>query len=94
MKLSTVFAIVPVAVIATVVAVANRQDVTFKLNPFADGGPDAVVMPLFLLVFLTFLAGVVVGGTTIAIRSGLKARRKRSETSKIAIVRNIERPPS
>jgi uncharacterized integral membrane protein len=92
MKVSTVFALVPVAVIATIVAIANRQDVTFKLNPFSDGGPDAVVMPLFLLVFLTFLAGVVVGGTTIAVRSGLKARRKRSEASRLTVVRNIEQP--
>jgi uncharacterized integral membrane protein len=92
MKLSTVFLTVTVAVIATIVAVANRQDVTFKLNPFSDGGPDAVVMPLFLLVFLAFLLGVLVGGTTIAIRSGLKARRKRSETSRLAVVRNMEPP--
>ena len=94
MKLSTVFLIVPVAGIATIVAVANRQDVTFKLNPFSEGGPDAVVMPLFLLVFLSFLLGVLVGGTTIAVRSGLKARRKRIAASRIAIVRNTEQPPS
>jgi uncharacterized integral membrane protein len=92
MKLSTVFVAVPVAVIATIVAVANRQDVTFKLNPFSDGGPDAVVMPLFLLVFLSFLLGVLVAGTTIAIRSGLKTRRKRVAAA--AIVRNTEQPRS
>ena len=92
MKLSTVFLAVPVAAIATIVAVANRQDVTFKLNPFSDGGPDAVVMPLFLLVFLSFLLGVLVGGTTIAVRSGLKARRKRSESSRLAIVTKLEQP--
>ena len=93
MKVSSVFVVVPIAVIATVVAVANRQDVIFKLNPFSDGGgPDAVVMPLFLLVFLSFLFGVVVGGTTIATRSALKARAKRSETVRLAIVRNLEQP--
>ena len=92
MKVSTGFALVPVAVIATILAIANRQDVTFRLNPFQDPGPDAVVMPLFLLVFLSFLFGVVVGGTTIAVRSGLKARRKRSETSRLAVVRNLEQP--
>ena len=94
MKLSTVFVLVPVVVIATIVAVANRQDVTFKLSPFTQGGPDAVVMPLFLLVFLSFLLGVLVGGTTIAVRSRLKARRKRIAASRIAIVRNTEQPPS
>ena len=92
MKLSTVFVAVPVVVIATIVAVANRQDVTFKLNPFSEGGPDVVIMPLFLLVFLSFLLGVLVGGTTIAIRSALKARRKRVAAA--AIVRITEQPRS
>lgn len=94
MKLSTVFVLVPVAAILTILAVANRQDVTFKLSPFAESGPDAVVMPLFLLVFLSFLLGVLVGGTTIAVRSGLKARRKRIATTGIANARNAEPPRS
>ena len=94
MKLSTVFVLVPVAVIATIVAVANRQDVTFQLSPFTQGGPDAVVMPLFLLVFLSFLLGVLVGGTTIAVRSGLKARRKRIAAAGIANVKRAEHPRS
>jgi len=92
MKLSTVFAIVPIAAIATLVAVANRQDVIFKLNPFSDGGPDAVVMPLFMLLFLTFLFGVVVGGTTIAVRSRLKARKKRMAAATIVAVKTTEPP--
>jgi uncharacterized integral membrane protein len=94
MKLSTVFVTVPVAVIATVLAVANRQDVVFKLNPFAQIGADAVVMPLFLLVFLSFLLGVVVGGTTMALRSGLHARRKRIAAAAMADVKNMESPKS
>ncbi len=94
MKLSTLFVTVPVAVIATIVAVANRQDVIFKLNPFSDGGPDAVVMPLFLLLFLTFMLGVVVGGTTIAVRGGLKARKKRAAAAAIPAVKTTEPPRS
>jgi uncharacterized integral membrane protein len=94
MKFSTVFVTVPIAVIATILAIANRQDVTFKLNPFADSGPDAVVMPLFLLVFLTFLLGVLVGGTTMALRNGLQARRKRIAAAAIAKVKNTEAPKS
>jgi uncharacterized integral membrane protein len=94
MKLSTVFVLVPVAAILTILAVANRQDVTFKLSPFAEGGPDAVVMPLFLLVFLSFLLGVLVGGMTMALRSGLKARGKRIAATAIANVKSAEPPRS
>ena len=94
MKFSTVFVAVPVAVIATVLAIANRQDVTFRLNPFSQSGPDAVVMPLFLLIFLSFVLGVVVGGTTMALRSGLQARRKRLAAAAIATVKNTETPKS
>ena len=94
MKLSTVFVAVPVAVITTILAIANRQDVSFKLNPFADSDADAVVMPLFLLVFLSFLIGVLVGGTTMALRSGLRARRKRIAASAAANVKTTEAPKS
>ena len=77
MKRSTVLLLVPVAVIAAVLAIANREQVVFRLDPFAaNDSAVAFVMPLFLLVFLSFLLGVLVGGTTIALRRGRNARRK------------------
>lgn len=82
MKLSTLLVVVPVAVVAAVFAVANREDVVFKLDPFAaNDSAVAFVMPLFLLVFLSFLFGVLVGGTTIAFRHARKARNKRLAAS-------------
>ena len=74
MKLSTLLAGVPVAVVAAILAVANREEVAFKLDPFATGDSAAFVMPLFLLVFLSFLLGVLVGGATI----GFAARPERA----------------
>ena len=54
---------VPTAVIAVVVAVANRQSVDFRLDPFSQISPAlAVRMPLFAFLFLTFGAGVLLGG--------------------------------
>ena len=85
MKLSTLLVLVPVAVIAAILAVANREEVVFKLDPFAaDDSAVAFVMPLFLLVFLSFLLGVLVGGATIALRRAAHARRKRIAASDIA----------
>ena len=61
------FLIVPLAVIAALIAVANREDVVFRFNPFAPDDPVyATTMPLFALVFLAFLAGTLVGGVTFA----------------------------
>jgi len=66
--------LVPAVFVAAVVAVANRHDVTFRLDPFSSDNPAiAFSMPLFLLVFLTFLGGVLLGGATVALR-----RRPRS----------------
>jgi uncharacterized integral membrane protein len=85
MKLSTLLVLVPVAVVAAILAVANREEVAFKFNPFAEGqSAVAFVMPLFLLVFLSFLLGVLVGGATIALRRAAHARRKRIAASDIA----------
>jgi uncharacterized integral membrane protein len=78
MKFSTLLVLVPVAVIAAILAIANREEVAFKLDPFAAGDSFALVMPLFLLVFLSFLLGVLVGGATIALRRGRAARKKRA----------------
>jgi len=62
-KLSTYVIGVPAAVIAAVVAVANRQDVTFSLDPFSQTTPAiAVQVPLFLLLFAALILGVLLGG--------------------------------
>jgi uncharacterized integral membrane protein len=84
MKLWTLLAGVPVAVIAAVLAVANREEVAFKLDPFGSGDSVAFVMPLFLLVFLSFLLGVLVGGATIALRRGRNARRENAKPAAVA----------
>jgi ABC-type Na+ efflux pump permease subunit len=87
MKLSTLFVLIPVVLIAAVLAVANREDVVFRLDPFAANDSAVVfVMPLFLLVFLSFLVGVLVGAATIALRRGRNARRKRLAASDVSNV--------
>jgi uncharacterized integral membrane protein len=89
MKASTLFVLVPVVLIAALLAVANREQVVFRLDPFAaNDSPVVFVMPLFVLVFLSFLAGVLVGAVTISLRRARKARKRRlaaPETSTVSM---------
>ena len=63
MRPSTYVIGVPAAVVAVVVAVANRQSVIFSLDPFAQTSPAlALRLPLFVLVFVVLGLGVVLGG--------------------------------
>lgn len=63
MRLSTYVIGVPAVVVAVVVAVANRRNVIFSLDPFSQTSPAfAVRLPLFLLVFLVLGLGVLLGG--------------------------------
>jgi uncharacterized integral membrane protein len=74
-KVSTVLFVLPVVIIAAIIAVANRQPVTFSLDPFSANFPAvAFTLPLYLLVFLSILFGVLLGGATVALR---RTRRRR-----------------
>ncbi|MGH6870487.1 MAG: LapA family protein [Rhizomicrobium sp.] len=62
MRLSTYAIGIPAAAVAAVIAVANRQDVLFSLDPFSRTAPAiAVEIPLFVLLFLAVGAGILVG---------------------------------
>jgi hypothetical protein len=79
---STAFLLVPAAVIAAVIAVANRGDVRLSLDPFSDAHPALVLeMPLFVLVFLALLLGVFLGGLAVALRRASRGRPPRSSVS-------------
>ena len=65
MRVSTYVIGIPVVAVAAIVAIANRQIVTFSLDPFSLSHPSAsasVRMPLFVLLLLTLALGVVLGG--------------------------------
>lgn len=93
MRVSTLLVLVPVAAVAAALAVANRQPVAFQFDPFASSA--AFAMPLFLLVFLSFLFGVLVGAATMALRRNRTARRRRAAASDIATAMAMEaaKPP-
>jgi hypothetical protein len=78
MKASSLIVLFSVVAAAASLVVANRENVTFKLVPFVQtDSAFTLVTPLYLLVFFTFLFGVVIGAATIGLRSRRNARKKR-----------------
>jgi uncharacterized integral membrane protein len=55
--------LVPLALLIVIFAVANRQPVTVSFDPFGAGDPSlAATLPLYILVFILVILGVIVGG--------------------------------
>jgi uncharacterized integral membrane protein len=76
----------PVALIAVVMAVANRAPVSVSFDPFnRDNAAASVVLPLFALVFVCLILGVVLGGVAVWFRQGQHRRRARKAEHELAI---------
>ena len=62
-KIVTALILVPIAVVFICFAVANRQSVVVSLDPFDTAHPAvSVSMPLFALILLLLIGGVMLGG--------------------------------
>ncbi len=74
--------LVPIAILALAFAVANRQVLSISFDPFSPTEPAfALAAPLFLLVFLLLMAGVLIGG--IAAWLGQGRHRKSSRRAQV-----------
>jgi uncharacterized integral membrane protein len=70
--------LVPLAVLIIAFAMANRQTVTVSLDPFTAQHPAAsVTLPLFALIIVVLIIGVVVGGAASWFRQGKWRRSAR-----------------
>jgi uncharacterized integral membrane protein len=79
-----VIVVVPVAVVLIALAVANRELVSFTLNPFNPGDPAMTLnAPLFAFLFAALAVGVVIGGCATWVRQG-RYRRIARERSREA----------
>ncbi|HEX8168031.1 MAG TPA: lipopolysaccharide assembly protein LapA domain-containing protein [Beijerinckiaceae bacterium] len=55
--------LLPVAVAVVLLAIANRGPVTLSFDPFTPGGPQfSWTLPLFALIFLSIMIGILIGG--------------------------------
>ncbi len=62
-KIAYAIILVPLATVIIALAVANRQIVTVTFDPFGGTDPAfALRAPVFVLVFVFVIAGVVIGG--------------------------------
>jgi uncharacterized integral membrane protein len=101
MRLTTWIVGLPVALGAIWIALANRHGVVLSLDPFSQDAPALTVqMPLYLLLFLAVLAGVLLGGFAIGFRRVARrsaeladAATTRAKTLLPARLRGIKTPP-
>src|ERR1700753_4309948 len=62
-KFFTALIVIPLALIFVVFAVANRHFVTVSFDPFNSANPSvSVSLPLFVLIIVVAISGVVAGG--------------------------------
>jgi uncharacterized integral membrane protein len=68
-KIVTALILVPLAAIIVAFAVANRQIVTVSFDPTSSTTPAySAPMPLFVLIFIVLILGVIVGGIAAWVR--------------------------
>jgi uncharacterized integral membrane protein len=91
-KFFTALVVIPLGVIFIVFAVANRHWVTVSFDPFNSTDPSvAVTLPLFAVIIVVAILGVVAGGMATWFRQRrwrraarqheADARRARAETA-------------
>ena len=77
-KIVTVLVLLPVALLIVMFAVANRAPVSIALDPVGSEPPMfTVALPLFLVLLIALIAGVVVGGAAAWSRQRKWRRRAR-----------------
>jgi uncharacterized integral membrane protein len=78
-KVLTIVIVVPLAVVIVAFAVANRQVVTVSFDPFSSANPAyAATLPLFVLIFVLVILGVIVGGIATWLRQASWRRTARA----------------
>jgi uncharacterized integral membrane protein len=77
-KIVAAIILVPLAIVIIAFAVANRQIVTVSLDPFSAEHPAAsLTLPLFALVFVLLVVGVLIGGIAAWLRQSKWRRTAR-----------------
>ena len=84
-KIVAAVILVPLAVVIIAFAVANRQIVTVSLDPFSAEHPAAsLTLPLFALVVVLLVVGVLIGGIAAWLRQAKWRRTARRLEREIA----------
>ena len=87
-KIVAALILVPLAVVIIAFAVANRQIVTVSFDPFSADRPAAsLTLPLFALIIVLLVIGVLVGGTAAWLRQAKWRRTARRLEREVADLR-------
>jgi uncharacterized integral membrane protein len=87
-KIVAAIILVPLAVVIIAFAVANRQIVTVSLDPFSAEHPAAsLTLPLFALVIVLLVVGVLIGGIAAWLRQSKWRRTARRLEHEVADLR-------
>src|ERR687888_482907 len=83
-RLLRLLILLPLALAAVALAVANRQNVAIYLDPFAGATPEGlqITVPLFVVIFVAVMIGVILGSFATYFEQGKyrrAARRVRRE---------------
>src|SRR2546421_7063645 len=82
--------LIPLGLLFVVFAVANRHLVTVSFDPFNSTDPSlAITLPLFVVLIVVAIAGVVAGGTATRVRQRPWGRAARPPQA----ARRQARPP-
>ena len=77
-KIVAIVILVPLALLIMLFAVATRAPVTVSLDPFSSQPPMfSATSPLFVILLVVLVAGVIIGGAAAWARQGKWRRRAR-----------------
>jgi len=87
-KIATIIVLGPLALLIVALAVANRQVVTVTFDPFGGSDPAfALRAPVFVLVLVFLIAGVIIGGVAAWLGQGKWRRATRRLERELAAAR-------
>jgi uncharacterized integral membrane protein len=88
-KIVLAVVLIPIAVLIVALAVANRQIVTVSFDPFSSAEPAFLLRaPLFVLVFVLVIAGVIIGGIASWLRQSRWRRAARLREAELRSARS------
>jgi uncharacterized membrane protein (DUF106 family) len=83
-KIVAIVVLVPLVVLIVAFAIANRQTVVVSFDPFSSAEPAyAARLPLYALILIVLIAGVIIGGFAAWLRQASWRRLARELDSDV-----------
>ncbi len=93
MRRTTWIIALPILFVAGWIGLANRATVLFSLDPFSQDDPAvALQLPLYLLIFSSFLAGLLLGWLALGLRQMARRGAQLAQTATGRLTALLPRP--